>query len=160
MSWNAPPQFEQFSTAQGPSVSFQPDWNQLFNDPLLNEAHKLSFSQPAGYQSFGQPVQPSNCVAFSQHTEHLQCGEPAPLSNFPADLLSTEVWLLHQDVAQGHATMVPENPLRQVDLQSGSEGQTKCASRPGEFQELKQAVEVLGDRCEALEDAVPKLQDG
>ncbi|KAL9124515.1 MAG: hypothetical protein Q9217_006160 [Psora testacea] len=159
MSWNAPPQFEQFSIAQGPSVSFQPDWNQLFNDPSLNKANNLSFSQPAGYQSFGQPVQSSNCVPFPHHTEHLRYGELAPLSNFPADLPSTEVWWLNQDIAPGHATMVPEDPLPQADLQGGSEEQIKNAVGPGKFQKLKQAMDALKDRCEALEKAVPKLQN-
>lgn len=56
--------------------------------------------------------------------------------------------------------MFPENPLPQANLQSGSEEETKNAIRPGEFQELKQAVDALGDRFEALEEAVPKLQDG
>lgn len=159
-SSNNSPQFEQFSTVGDPFIFSQADWDQLFSNPSQNEAHDLSFSQPTGYQSLEQPVQPSNCVPFSQPTEHLQHGEPVPCANFLADPSSTEVWWLNQDIAPGNATMVSEAPLQQADLQSGSEEQIKNTIRPGDFQELKQAVDALGDRCEALEEAVPKLQDG
>lgn len=160
MSWNASPQFEQFSTVRDPFVCSQPDWDPLFSNLPQNEVLDLSFSQPIDYQPFEQPVQPSNSVPFSQPTEHLQCGEPVLSANFLADPLSTDVWWLNQDVAPGNATTFLEAPLQQTDLQSGSEEQIKNAIRPGEFQELKQAVDALGDRCEALEEAVPKLQDG
>lgn len=59
MSWNAPPQFEQLPIVQEPFASFQADCDRLFNNPSLNEAQHLYFSQPAGYQTLEQPVQPS-----------------------------------------------------------------------------------------------------
>ena len=153
MSWNASPQFEQFSTVRDPFVSSQPDWNLLFSNASHNEAHDLPFSQPTGCQSIEQPVQPSNGVPFSQPTEHLQYGEPVPStnSNFLADPSSTEAWWLNQDIAPGNATMFSEAPLQQADLQSGSEERAENTIRPEDFQELMQAVDALENRFEALE---------
>ena len=105
-------------------------------------------------------MQLSNCVPFSHPIEALQHAEPVPSSDFLADPSSRDVWWLNQDIATDSATMFPEDPFPQANLQSGSEEETKNAIRPGEFQELKQAVDALGDRFEALEEAVPKLQDG
>ncbi len=145
MSLNTSPQFEQFSAVRDPFIFSQADWDQLFSNPSQNEAHDLSFSQPTGYQSLEQPVPPSNGVHFFQPTEHLQCGEPIPSANFLADPLSTEVWWLNQDVAPGNATMFSEAPLQQTDLQNGLEEQIKNTIRPGDFHELKEAVDALGD---------------
>ena len=120
----------------------------------------LPFSQPADYQSFRHPVQPSNCVAFPQPIEHQQCGEPIPSSNIVADPFSTDFWWLNQDVAPGCAAMASEDILPQTDLESGSDAQIKNAVMPGVLQELKRTVDALADRCRALEEAVSKLRNG
>ena len=68
--------------------------------------------------------------------------------------------MAHQDVAPGCAAMASENILPQTHLESGSDVQIKNAAMPGELQVLNQAVDALADRCEALEEAVPKLWNG
>ena len=56
--------------------------------------------------------------------------------------------------------MFSKAPLQQTDLHNGLEEQIKNTIRPGNFYKFKEAVDALGDRYKALEEAVPKIQDG